>query len=137
MWTKVVAPTILVSVLWIVASGGTTYYINWLFKSHSRVLKENITTIEAAAGIQDVVWRLQALATQAAATHETGLQAEMTKLETEFQQCLSRAQQTAVTPEEQSLVREIGGHFAVYLRQIQAGGTGRQVPVDRIAGAFG
>ena len=77
MWTKVVAPTILVSVLWVAVSGTTTYYINWLFKSHARALRENVATIEAAAGIQDVVWRLQALAIHAAAAHDAELQPRM------------------------------------------------------------
>ncbi len=121
MWTKVVAPTILVSVLWVTVSGGTTFYINWLLKSHSQALKENVATIEAAAGIQDLVWRLQALATQASATHETGLQTQMTDLEAEFQQYLSRAEQVAMTPEEQSLVSDIRGHFTLYLQQIRGG----------------
>ncbi len=121
MWTKVVAPTILVSVLWVMVSGGTTYYINWLFKYHARALKENVATIEAAAGIQDVVWRLQALAIKAAATHETELQPRTTQLEAEFQRYFSRAQEAAATAEQQSLVREIGVHFTIYLQTIQGG----------------
>lgn len=121
MWTKVVAPTVLVSILWVAASGGTTFYINWLFESHSRVLKENVATIQAAAGIQDVVWRLQALAMQAAESQEVGLHVQMAELEAAFQQHLSKAEQTAMTPEEKVLVGEIGQHFNRYLQQIQGG----------------
>jgi len=122
MWTKVVAPTLLVSLLWVAVSGGTTLYINWLFDSHSRVLKENVATIQAAAGIQDVVWRLQALAMQAAEAQDAGgPHAQMAELEGAFQEHLSKAEQTAMTPEENVLVGEIREHFTRYLLQIQGG----------------
>jgi len=121
MWTKVVAPTVLVSALWVAVSGGTTFYINWLFESHSRVLEENVATIQAAAGIQDVVWRLQALAMQATEAQDPGSQAQMAELEAAFQQHLFKAGKTAMTSEEEVLVGEIGDHFNRYLRQIQGG----------------
>jgi len=119
MWRKVVAPTVLVSLLWIAVSGGTTFYINWLFEAHSRVLKENVATIQTASGIQDVVWRLQAVAMQATEAQDAGSPARMAELEAAFQQHLAKAEQTATTPEEKVLVGEIGQHFTRYLQQIQ------------------
>lgn len=121
MWTKVVAPTVLVSLLWVTVSGGTTLYINWLFESHSRVLRENVATIQAAAGMEDVVWRLQAMAMQATEAQDAGLTTAMAALETAFEDHLSSAERIAITPEETALVAEIRDHFARYLREIRGG----------------
>lgn len=119
MWKKVVAPTVFVSVLWIAVSSGTTFYINWLFESHARVLKENVATIQAAAAIQDNVWRLQALAAQAAETRDAGLQGQIHELEAAVRERLAAAHSSAVTSEEQALVKAIGEQFALYCEEIE------------------
>jgi len=41
MWKRIVAPVLLVVLLWIIVSGVTTFYINLLYESHTRVLGEN------------------------------------------------------------------------------------------------
>ena len=120
MWTKVVAPTVLVSLLWVTVSVGTTFYINWLFTTHAKALEENVATIEAAAGIQNVVWRLEGQAIHAA-TPQGDVKAKLAELEGEFRRHLSRAQRAATTPRQQSLVKEIRDRFGRYLRQIEGG----------------
>ena len=61
MWRKVLTPTLLVIFIWIVVGGVTTFYIDWLARLHSRVLNENVGTIQAVAEMQDSLLGLQAL----------------------------------------------------------------------------
>ena len=61
MWRKVLAPTLLVISIWIVVGGVTTFYIHWLAELHTRVLNENVGTIQAVADMQDSLLRLQTL----------------------------------------------------------------------------
>lgn len=114
MWKKVIAPTILVSLLWIAISGVTTYHINWLCETHTRVLTENVATIQAVGAMQDILWRLQAIVLQVsqAKSHETI--PKVAELEAAFEKNLLKAEQTAVLPEEQVLVRSIREQFSLY-----------------------
>ena len=61
MWRKVLTPTLLVISIWIVVGSVTTFYIHWLAELHTRVLNENVGTIQAVAEMQDSLLRLQAL----------------------------------------------------------------------------
>ncbi len=118
MWKKVVAPTALVSLLWITASLGTTYYLNWLYATHQRDLSDTLTTIQAAAGMQDAVWRIQAVVLEAAATGRSGPRAEIALLESDFRQYLDKAEKTSSSFEEHELVRMIRRQFSLYQEEV-------------------
>ena len=61
MWRKVLTPTLLVIAIWILIGSVTTFYIHWLSELHTRVLNENVGTIQAVADMQHSLLRLQAL----------------------------------------------------------------------------
>jgi hypothetical protein len=120
MWKKVVAPAILVSVLWIAGSSITNYYIQRVYESHAGVLAENVTTIRAGWAMQDALWRLQAVVMEATGKDRRETRLEADELESAFQRHLDEAEKTSFTPEEQLLVKAVREHFAVYGDQIEA-----------------
>jgi len=120
MWKKVVAPTILVSILWIAGSSITNYYIHRVYESHARVLAENVATIRAGWAIQGTLWRLEAVVMEATGKDRREARIEVTELESAFEQRLDEAEKTSFTPEEQVLVNSVREHFAVYRDQIEA-----------------
>ncbi|MHB1035497.1 MAG: sensor histidine kinase [Pirellulales bacterium] len=126
-----VAPTLLVVLLWVTVGGVTTYYIKWLYEFHARVLAENVATIQAAGAMQDILWRLQVVVTQAPEQTRSETRLEMAELESAFEEQLDVAVQTAVTPEEQTLVRLIGERFTLYKNRIH-----RPVSVAEAAGSL-
>ena len=72
MWRKVLTPTLLVISIWIVIGSVTTFYINWLAELHTRVLNENVGTIQAVADMQESLLRLQALTASAGGSQAAG-----------------------------------------------------------------
>lgn len=60
MLTKTLAPVVLVTALWIAMSTATTYYVQWLERSHQQFFADNIVSIRAAEAMQILVWRLAA-----------------------------------------------------------------------------
>lgn len=120
MWKRVIAPAILVSVLWVAGSSISTYYFHRVYESHSRVLSENVATIRAAWAIQEALWRLHATAIEAPDKEERESHLEADELEASLLRRLAEAEKSAVTPEEQALVKAIRGHFSVYRDQIHA-----------------
>ncbi len=118
MWKKVVAPTILVSLLWITVSGVTTYHINWLCETHTSVLTENVATIQAVGAMQDLLWRLQAIVLQVTQAKSHEAIPKVAQLEAAFEENLRKAEQTAVLPEEQVLVRSIREQFSLYCEHL-------------------
>jgi len=61
IWKRVVAPTVLVSLVWAGATMGTMYYTGWLNESQTRVLTDNRNLIRAAEEMEESLWRLQAV----------------------------------------------------------------------------
>ncbi len=120
MWKRVVAPAIVVSVLWIAGSSISTYYIHRVYESHSRVLAENVATIRAAWAMQDALWRLHAIVMESRDKEQRESRIEATELESAFERQLAEAEKTAFTPEEQDLVKAVREHFMVYRDQIEA-----------------
>lgn len=120
MWKRVIAPAIVVSILWIAGSSISTYYIHRVYESHSRALTENVATIRAAWALQDVLWRLQAVVMESPSKEERETRIEATELETAFDRHLAEAEKTSFTPDEIVLVTAIREHFAVYRDQIEA-----------------
>jgi len=60
MLKQTLAPVVIVVVLWVTMSSVTTYYVQWLERSHHRNFIENIVSIRAAEALQIHVWRLAA-----------------------------------------------------------------------------
>ncbi len=120
MWKRVVAPAIVVSILWIAASSISTYYIHRVYESHSRALTENVATIRAAWAMQDVLWRLQAVVMESPSKEQRETRIEATELESAFERHLTEAEKTSFTPDEQAFVKAVREHFTVYSDQIKA-----------------
>lgn len=120
MWKRVIAPAIVVSILWIAGSSISTYYIHRVYESHSRVLAENVSTIRAAWAMQDVLWRLHAVVMEAADKERRETRIEATELESAFERHLADAEKTSFTPDEQNAVKAVREHFTVYRDQIEA-----------------
>ena len=104
MWKKVMAPTVLLTLLWVLVGGATIYYVNWLYHGHARELAENLTTIQASEAMQDVLWRLQASVLEVAELADGHTRLEVAEWETAFETHLTEAERTTVTPEERTLV---------------------------------
>jgi two-component system, NtrC family, sensor histidine kinase HydH len=119
MWKRVVAPAIVVSILWIAGSSISTYYIHRVYESHSRVLAENVATIRAAWAMQDILWRLHAIVMESADKDRRETHLEVSELEAAFERNLVEAETTSFTPEEQALAKAVRDHFAVYRDQIK------------------
>ena len=60
MLNQTLAPVILVATLWVTMSTVTTWYVQWLERSHQRIFVENIVSIRAAEALQILVWKLAA-----------------------------------------------------------------------------
>src|SRR5262249_34997830 len=60
MWRQVALPVILVALCWLIVSGSTNFYLQWLDDSYQQVFDENITSMHAASLIQQEIWRLHA-----------------------------------------------------------------------------
>lgn len=119
MWKRVVAPAIVVSILWIAGSSISTRYIHRVYESHSRVLAENVATIRAAWAMQDILWRLHAIVMESADKDRRETRIEVSELEAAFERNLIEAEKTSFTPEEQALAKATRDHFAVYQNQIK------------------
>lgn len=120
MWKKVVAPTVLVSVLWIVVSLGTSLVLRRWDQSQTGLLDQSRNVIRAAGAMQQSLWRLQATLLEAAELLETGrsqrqrFQAEAEGVERDFEQASARAGDNVSTAEEKSLIETINRKFAAY-----------------------
>ena len=120
MWKKVVAPTALVSVLWLLATCGTSYMLEQLDANQTRLLNCSRNVIQAAGAMQENLWRLQALLLEAAEHLERGrdlrerFRIEAKQIEGAFERSLVRARDNASTAAEFEFVRNIGNNFAQY-----------------------
>lgn len=118
MWQRVIGPIVFVSLLWISTSTATTYYIHWLSESYGRVLSENVTTIQAVGGIQDVLWKLQAAVLDARPGEDPESRIEVGQLLVDFETRLTQVKRNAFTAEEQVLVEAVEENFQVYREHV-------------------
>mgnify|MGYP000569069641 CR=1 FL=1 len=119
MWKKIIGPTILVSVLWIAASSITTYTMHWIDEYHARAMADNVATIREAWAMQDALWRLQAVVMESGGKDRPEVRVEVTELEGAFERHLAEAEKTALTEDEQILVKAVRDHFGVYRDHVQ------------------
>jgi signal transduction histidine kinase len=114
-----VAPVLLVVLLWIIVSGVTTFYINLLYESHTRVLGENLSSIQAVGAMQAALWQLQTSVMKAAERPQSKAQKEVVELEAVFERHLAEAEKTAFTSDEKDSIKNIRQEFTAYREQIQ------------------
>ncbi|HVA50646.1 MAG TPA: ATP-binding protein [Pirellulales bacterium] len=120
MWKKVVAPTALVSLFWVVVSCGTSYVLNQLDETQTSLLNQNRSVIQAAGGMQENLWRLQATLLEAAELLEkrsgarVRFRADAERIEAAFDGALARASENSSTADEKALIVSIGEAFAKY-----------------------
>ncbi len=119
MWKKVVAPTVLVSLLWIAVSTTTSYFLNRLDGAYTQVLFEDREISRAAITMQELLWGTQASVTAAADEGRRVPLSELGPLETAFHKALAEATQGAkrgaAGQAEHDLIAEIDKRFATYL----------------------
>jgi len=54
---QVLSPVLVVVVLWLIMSIGTTIYLQWVETFYNRVFSENLTSIGAAHSVESLVWK--------------------------------------------------------------------------------
>lgn len=120
MWKTVVAPTVLVSVVWVLVSCGTWYALGAIDDNETLLLSKNRSVIESSEDMQQSLWRLEAVLF--AAAERKGQQGQLSDklavetqlLERDFNRALAGARQNASTSEEQALLQIIDERFARY-----------------------
>jgi signal transduction histidine kinase len=120
MWKKVVAPVFFVVSLWVGISVSTTFYINWLYESYSKVLRENVPSIQAVGAMQHSLWRLQSAVISAVKEPTESSWITVEEWEYSFQQHLSEAEKAAISDEEKGKVALIRRGFEAYLKHVQS-----------------
>jgi signal transduction histidine kinase len=114
MWKRVIAPTAVVSIIWIAVSAITTYYMKSLYDSHARSVSENLTTIESCWAMRRDIWKLQVAVIEAQADRSQESMDEIKQLEEVFLSDLSAAERTSLTPEEKIIADIIRHNFDKY-----------------------
>ena len=118
MWKKIIAPTALVSALWIAVSGTTTLYLKHLDNSQTEELDAHRNTIQSAGKMQEVLWRLQTAVMETAHHKRFLTQGNVNNWERLFEQALIEAKRTGSTPGELRLIANIESQFSTYKSEI-------------------
>lgn len=119
MWKQVLAPTLVVSALWIAVSVITTHFIQSTFESHSRTRAQDFATIEAAWSMRRDLWKTQSLVAQPGSMDSPEQRDALRAVLRGFDHSLTSASQTSVTTAEQDLVRKIRRQYDQYMRTLQ------------------
>lgn len=114
MWKKVVAPTALVCLLWVLVSGTTTFGIYELSRSHSSILTDNVASIRTAGSMQASLWQLQVALLDVTEEEMGAVAPEFVELEAQFERSLFDSERAATTPPEQELIKSIRERFSEY-----------------------
>ncbi|TXT35081.1 MAG: signal transduction histidine kinase nitrogen specific NtrB [Planctomycetota bacterium] len=114
MWKKIVAPAVVVSLCWMVVGGLSSYFISWQDEELDRVMAENVGSIRAATEMQETLWRMQAVALDAARQRTHIPPDVIENLERQFETPLLSAEQAANLQGEKTLVRDIREKFTAY-----------------------
>jgi two-component system, NtrC family, sensor histidine kinase HydH len=112
MWRKVLTPTLLVILVWLVVGGATTFYIQWLSESQSRTISENVATIQSVAELENTLLKIHSLTRTRTAPGEESPAAQLDRLTAQFQQQLAEAEKSASTPQESLLFTTLRDQFA-------------------------
>lgn len=118
MWKRVVAPTLLVIVFWGSINIATTLYIRWMNRSQERILSENVMSIRAAGEMLELLWRMQAVASDRNSVGHNRNGNELVMLQKQFDNALDVAERTASLPQITMTVQMIRERFATYQRTL-------------------
>jgi two-component system, NtrC family, sensor histidine kinase HydH len=119
-WRKLITPTAVVSLLWLAVGSATICYLDWVYRSDPRDASENITVIQAADAMQDVLWQLQATTIEVTQRADNHTRIEVAQMEQAFANHLAQAVAGSVTPEARVLVAALGEQFSEYRQRIHA-----------------
>src|SRR4051812_7236833 len=107
MWRQVALPVILVALSWLVVSGSTNFYLQWLDASYQQVFDENISSMHAASLVQQEIWRLHAELMARWERQEDWSQ-RLKEFDADMQGPLSTLRDRAGSPAEISVAQAIG-----------------------------
>lgn len=113
MWKRLIFPTVIVAVSWLLVSGATTYYIYWLNQSYQRVFAENVEAIYSSSRIQEAAWKIlsavNAAGSDAPLVHPI-FAPTLESLEREYK----RLKRLSFTAPEIELVNVLGGQLETF-----------------------
>jgi len=112
MWQRVLAPTLLVTGIWVAASSVTTLFLNWATRLQNRILAENVATIQTVAELENVLLQMQALTLNGPDRQFAEPVRELGRLSTQCDERLATVQAAAGSPEKDRLVLEL--HWRVW-----------------------
>jgi two-component system, NtrC family, sensor histidine kinase HydH len=118
MFKSIVAPVVLVSLLWITFSVISTFSLNSLVESNTHSLTEDVTTIESAWALRRDTWRLQTAILNATQAASPQTRSDIAALEKEFRESLAQARSTSLTGPEIAVVNRIESRFVDYSAHI-------------------
>lgn len=112
MWKYVLPPLLAITLTWIAASSATTYYIQWVEKSHQEVLDENIVSIRSAEELQQAVRRFNRMWSLDGSTEVTGplLATSISDLRA-ASRSLKRSSITDIEKAHMQAIEELIGHI--------------------------
>jgi two-component system, NtrC family, sensor histidine kinase HydH len=114
MWKKIIGPTLLVSLLWIVLESLTYSYDRKLNAAHEQMFQEHLTITRAANEMQASLAKLQSIALSAEDQSGEYLLTEALRCRAGFEQALTSANQATVSSRERSLIQSIWHEFNLY-----------------------
>ena len=117
MWRKVLTPTLLVILIWLLVSGATTFYLQWLSETQSQTLSENVATIQGVAGLENILLKIHALSRTNAAQAEESPTAQLDRFAGRYS--LGDAA-IAIARDSDHLMMQLPGQPAVQLLAMSA-----------------
>lgn len=106
MWRQVALPVVLVSLAWLMVSGATTFYFQWLESSYQRALDQHVGPLQAAIDMQRSLWELHA-DTATRRIHRVDWPARLSQFERETAAFVETIRRGASNPAEHQALREI------------------------------
>src|SRR5262245_9862702 len=114
MWKKIIGPTLLVSLFWIVLESLTYSYGRKLNAAQERMFEQHLTITRAANEMQASLAKLQSLALRAEEQSGGDLSFEALRYQGEFERSRTAARRATDSAREQSLLSSIGTEFIEY-----------------------
>jgi two-component system, NtrC family, sensor histidine kinase HydH len=114
MRNRILAPTLLISILWIAGNTATSYFTKLVHQSHTRGLIEDVTTIRSSWAMQDTLWRLHSSVLEAPAKSPRETLVVVAEFEAEFERHLQDAVDSSYTDKEKVFDGIIRDRFDIY-----------------------
>ncbi len=114
MWQRVLAPTLLVSGIWIAVSSVTTIFLDWATRLQRGFLEENVATIRTVAELENLLLQMHSLTLNHGKNEFSDAAGELGSLTAKCDQLLNAAQAAASHPEKENLILELHWHVWRY-----------------------